>query len=77
VNAIAGANLKDEADRIVLEYLSEDEGTGIVDMIRCGLKQGTIRASLKRLVESGSAKRKWDGNERFGRYLYFAAKEEA
>jgi predicted transcriptional regulator len=77
VNAIAGANLKDEADRIVLEYLSEDEGTAIVDMIRCGRKQGTIRASLKRLAESGSAKRKWDGNERFGRYLYFAAKEEA
>jgi hypothetical protein len=77
VNAIAGANLKDEADRIVLEYLSEEEGTAIVDMIRCGLKQGTIRASLKRLVESSSAKRMWDGNERFGRYLYFAAKEEA
>jgi len=35
-----------------------------------GLRVGTLRNSLKRLCEAGLVHRAWDGNERFGRYVY-------
>jgi hypothetical protein len=37
---------------------------------KTGLRVGTLRNSLWRLCESGLADRRWDGNERFGRYVY-------
>jgi DNA-binding transcriptional ArsR family regulator len=37
---------------------------------KTGLRVGTLRASLRRLCEAGLVHRAWDGNERFGRYVY-------
>ena len=37
---------------------------------KTGLRLGTLRASLRRLCEVGLVYRAWDGNERFGRYVY-------
>ena len=61
---------RDYRDRCVLSFFS-DEWTGIVDLItRHGGRYGTFRASANRLVEAGELERVWDGNERFGRYVY-------
>ncbi|HYA42386.1 MAG TPA: hypothetical protein VEF34_13855 [Syntrophobacteraceae bacterium] len=37
---------------------------------KTGLRVGTLRNSLKRLCEAGKVHRAWDGNERYGRYVY-------
>lgn len=37
---------------------------------RTGLRIGAVRNSLKRLVEDKLALRGWQGNERYGRYVY-------
>lgn len=63
----------DEIDHLVLTDLG-GEGQSITDLCRMGMHIGTVRASLKRLVAAGEVKRRWDGNQRFGRYLYFTHK---
>jgi hypothetical protein len=47
------------------------DGVAIIDLARRGWRIGTIRNSLKRLREQGHVNRVWDGNGRYGRYLYF------
>jgi predicted transcriptional regulator len=70
MNAIATQQWKDEQVR---QQLNECR-VSINDLTtQTGLRRGTVMASLKRLVEGGQVHRAWDGNARFGRYLYFAA----
>ena len=66
---------KDAIDQLVLADLSS-EGQSITDLCRMGMRIGTVRAALKRLVATGEVKRRWNGNQRFGRYLYFAQEEK-
>ena len=62
---------KTDIDAEVLHRLSTEEWESIDSLQRCtGFRTGTLRNSLRRLCEDGLAKRKWDGNERFGRYVY-------
>jgi hypothetical protein len=64
-----------EIDRVILSQLpqNECEAVGIVDLCRTGARVGTVRAALKRLLDSEIVSRRWDGTERYGRYLYWAA----
>jgi hypothetical protein len=66
----------DEIDRAVLCQVpnEKEDGIGIVDFVAAGFRPGTVRAALSRLLADGTVQRKWDGNERFGRYLYWAAR---
>lgn len=61
-----------EIDNLILNRLS-DEGTAINDLIMTGIRLGTARASLKRLLDAKAVRRRWHGNERFGRFVYFAS----
>lgn len=60
----------DQKDEAVLNELDFDAWTAIADIIRHGWRIGTVRASLKRLLDDGTIQRRWHGNQRFGRYLY-------
>ena len=53
-------------------YLLNDDWQSVDEIVLSGhgVSLGTVRASLKRLLEDGLIERKWDGNERYGRYLY-------
>jgi DNA-binding Lrp family transcriptional regulator len=65
----------DEIDRSVLNSLPTEhrEAIAVVDLAHDNwLKLGTIRNALKRLLDEGAIERIWDGNERFGRFLYYA-----
>ena len=45
-------------------------GLSVAEIAESGLAVGTVRASLKRLLDSGQVIRYYDGNERFGKYVY-------
>jgi DNA-binding Lrp family transcriptional regulator len=65
----------DAIDREVLSLLPTErhEAIAIVDLVRNSrFKLGTVRNTLKRLLEQGAIDGIWDGNERYGRLLYFA-----
>lgn len=59
----------DEIDQLVLNYINE-EPVALVDLERWGIRHGTARNAISRLLKAGLVERKWEGNERFGRYLY-------
>jgi predicted transcriptional regulator len=62
---------KTDIDAEVLRHLSPEEWESIDSLQRwTGLHTGTLRNSLRRHCEAGLADRRWDGNERFGRYVY-------
>jgi hypothetical protein len=63
----------EQKDTAVLNLLQCDSWTAIIDL-RSRLRIGTIRGALRRLLAAGKAERRWDGNERFGRFLYRAAR---
>lgn len=46
------------------------EGVSVADLAGRGIRVGTVRAALKRLTESNIIERSWEGNERYGRWLY-------
>jgi hypothetical protein len=62
-----------ERDDAIFDRVGEDRSSAvsIEEIVRCGLRVGTVRSSLKRLMEQGLVERVWRGNQRFGRYLYF------
>lgn len=43
---------------------------GVREIAARGFRLGTVRASLKRLMESGKVVRVYHGNGRYGRYVY-------
>ncbi len=61
-----------ERDSVVASRLSQSNYRSISEVVRFGggLREGTVRNSLKRLVERGEVLRRWEGNERYGRYVY-------
>ncbi len=61
----------DEIDSLVLQSVPTDEWVAIRDLVK-GDRLSTVRGALKRLLAKGHVTRKWDGNQRFGRYLYRA-----
>lgn len=63
----------EEIDSSVLGELPwrEVDAVSVLDLCRRGGRIGTYKNSLKRLVNTGCAARRWDGNERYGRYLYW------
>jgi len=61
----------EEIDRAVLSQIG-NEPVAIVDLT-FGRNYRTIRAAVERLYKSGVLEREWDGNQRFGRYLYSIA----
>ena len=65
-----------DRDRMVLNQMQtkKSDAIAIADLARSGWRIGTIRASLKRLMAEGAVERIWDGNQRFGRYLYYYAR---
>ena len=58
-----------EIDRYVLGMLGS-EPKAIVDLARNGWRIGTIRNALARLLQVQWVERQWDGNARYGRYVY-------
>ena len=60
----------DQKDEAVLDLLEFGDWTAIADIIRHGWRIGTVRASLKRLLDEGTIERRWHGNARFGRHVY-------
>lgn len=42
----------------------------IIELCNCGFRYNTLRNALARLVRVRAVRRKWDGNQRFGRYIY-------
>ena len=68
----------DDANQLVWNNLSFTEGASISDILEGWggpIRIGTVRSALKRLLATGEVTRKWDGNARFGRYLYKAKNE--
>jgi predicted transcriptional regulator len=59
----------DEIHQLVLNYMSE-QPVALVDFERWGVRHGSARNAVSRLLKAGLIERKWAGNERFGRYLY-------
>jgi predicted transcriptional regulator len=59
----------DEIDQLVLNYMNE-KPVALVDFERWGIRHGTARNAVGRLLKAGLVERKWEGNQRFGRYLY-------
>jgi hypothetical protein len=63
----------DEIDRRVLGLIG-DEPVAIKDLfLRWGGCLGTYRNAVGRLYDQGLLECRWDGNQRFGRYLYWRA----
>ncbi len=60
----------DQTDSMVLRHLNTP--TAIIDL---PVSRGKARNSLKRLLAPGRVVRMWDGNSRFGRYLYVLASQ--
>jgi DNA-binding transcriptional ArsR family regulator len=58
----------DRVDEAILARIGK-EPLAIADLVH-GRNYSTVRASIKRLYEAGYLEREWDGNQRFGRYLY-------
>jgi hypothetical protein len=63
----------DRIDGAVLGLIGA-EPVAIADLTHGG-NRNTVRNSIKRLFERGVLDRQWDGNERFGRYLYWRKQE--
>jgi hypothetical protein len=59
----------------VLNFVGQDarEATAIRDIVQFGFRVGTVRAALRDALERKIVDRTWDGNERFGRWIYFWA----
>ena len=64
----------DQIDEAVLSSIGS-EPVPIVDLCKGG-RIGAYRNSLRRLLEQKAVQRKWDGNQRFGRYLYFRTTQQ-
>lgn len=62
----------EQIDNEVLGMVGEKPVT-IMDLCRYGARVGTIRNALTRLLKAQLVKRSWDGNERYGRYVYVRA----
>ena len=60
----------DRIDEAVLSMVGA-ELVAIRDLTQGG-NYRTVRAAVERLHRAGRLDLQWDGNERFGRYLYFA-----
>lgn len=61
--------LENQRDKAVAWQLNDD-WQSIFDIVRRGFRVGTVRASLKRLEQDGIVQKRWDGNSRYGRYIY-------
>jgi predicted transcriptional regulator len=62
---------KTEIDAEALRHLSPTGRESIASLQQwTRLGMGTLRNSLRRLCEAGLAERMWNGNQRFGRYVY-------
>jgi predicted transcriptional regulator len=61
---------RDARDSAVLNTMLRSEWISIADLCRNGFRVGTVRASLQRLLATGRLERQWEGNERYGRYVY-------
>ena len=72
-------NYKSEIDEYVLSLIPDvrhshpSRGFSVSQLCSVGLRVGTVRNSLKRLLDAGMIQRWYDGNERFGRYVYSQA----
>jgi len=62
----------DEIDGLVLNVIPKNPETISIRELteRWSFRLGTVRGSLERLFKDGYVLRKWDGNQRFGKYLY-------
>jgi predicted transcriptional regulator len=79
MNTHAAERWKRTAEMLVLQQLNpERPGMSINDIaLRAGLRRGTVVGALNRLLESNYVRRRWDGNERFGRFLYYESVKPA
>jgi hypothetical protein len=67
----SAAYRRDSIDHALLGWIPSDfPGVSVVDIIRQGFRTGTVRNAIARLQAAGLIKAKWDGNARYGRYLY-------
>jgi len=70
------SNRTEQIDDVVLGMIGDDP-RAIADLIRRGSygyrRPGTVRSALVRLLKAQLVKRRWDGNQRFGRYVYVRA----
>lgn len=65
----------DRIDEAVLSRIGS-EPVAICDLTHGGNFR-TVRAAVERLFKAGRLDRTWDGNQRFGRYLYFRVASKA
>jgi DNA-binding MarR family transcriptional regulator len=79
MNAIRAQEWKKTADNLVyseLRHRAGGDGISVNDLtVNAGLRRGTVTAALKRLEGEKLVQRIWDGNKRFGRFLYFCQRE--
>lgn len=80
MNAIAAEVHRNYNDQKVWEQLppSGDTGLSLNEIaIASGLpRRGSVESALQRLLRAEVAVRKWNGNQRFGRYLYWLAQDQ-
>lgn len=64
---------QEQKDDAVFALVGEDRSSGVSlnDMVKFGIPRGTAEAAVKRLMANGKVDSVYDGNERFGRFLYF------
>jgi DNA-binding transcriptional ArsR family regulator len=67
-----------QANEVILNHLGSD-WKSIEDLVRRAspIRYGTVRGALKRLLAAKSVERSWDGNMRYGRYVYRICAETA
>lgn len=66
---------KKETDAEIKDLIVNAGHATVADLSGKGLREGTVRNSLKRLFEAGAVQRTWNGSERFGHYVYSASPE--
>jgi len=63
-------NRRPERDKYVMGLLDYKNWRAIADITGNGLRIGSARLSLQPLMDAKQVTRQWDGNERYGRFVY-------
>lgn len=75
-----GEGYEQDMEGLVLNQLDDERRYAVSIfslMVRASLRHGTVVAALKRLMAQGLVQRVWDGNMRFGRYIYWRLPQTA
>ena len=59
-----------QTNESVFNMIPRNGAVSVLEIARWGLKPSAVKNALRQLLAKGFVARSWDGNQRFGRYLY-------